>query len=227
MASGKAKTLNLSLHLNPAASEADGAALEALKQWYEECKQSHGNGSGPDVDAEVRILHHDIYLAGLHLHRINPRLCRHVAEALGQSALTIESLVRQLQACGLWPGPSEAEQKNPTDASFSDTQLEQLQQVLARAPAPEQSEQQSGVPDAALAGQLAEQGKQLSVMIEEIQQLRALAEQQALQLQKLKSTAPVSSVPATSRSPAAEEMSVADMDPQFAQMQKIRQKGIF
>ena len=226
MANAAAKKLNLMLHLNPATSPADRVAVDALKAWYEECKHSHGDGSSADIDAEIRVFHHDVYLAGLHLYRINPRLCRHVAEALGQGELNMASLVAQLQACGLWTASAQ-EGVQRGEGVFSPAQLQQLQELLTQASAESSVTAPAPSPDPGLSRQLDEQKLQLDALVVELQQLRALAEQQALQLQRLNGSGPVAAVKPSSRGPAAEEMNLADMAPQIAQMQKIRQKGIF
>src|SRR5690554_8056287 len=89
MSDPQAKKLNLALYLNPVVSEADRVAMNALQQWYEQTKQSYGEQRGPELDGLIRSFHHDIYLAGLHLYLINPRLCNHVAQALEQTNMKI------------------------------------------------------------------------------------------------------------------------------------------
>lgn len=130
MSKRQAKRLNLALYLNPVISDADRVAMDALQHWYEKTKQSYPDPENADLDTVVRIFHHDIYLAGLHLYLINPRLCRFVAEALAQGEISMAALVQQLAACGLWP-PQEESAGAAAPSTFSAAQLEQLEQLLA------------------------------------------------------------------------------------------------
>jgi hypothetical protein len=253
MSNGQAKKLNLSLHLDPATSEADSAAIAALQQWYGDTKQHQGEDD--NVNMMVRSFHRDVYVAGLHLHRLHPRLCRYVAESLRQGAASVETLMQQLQTCGLLPVASMA---SNGEHRFSAAQLEQLEQLFAAAPtepkarsteafeetsevAPVQpsaeqlnllSDQRQQLIDQRQqltdqSQQLTDQSQQLTVLLTEIQQLRVLAEQQAVQLQRLKLSSNTPSPIPSFKASATEEMSVADMAPQLAQMQEIRKKGLF
>src|SRR5690554_5325959 len=228
MSDPQAKKLNLALYLNPVVSEADRVAMNALQQWYEQTKQSYGEQRGPELDGMIRSFHHDIYLAGLHLYLINPRLCTHVAQALEQTDLTLEALVQQLSACGLWTNAPE--QSN--DASFSASQLEQLKSLLATAAGsmPSNDESSEVTADAGLSTltqQLSEQQEQLAAMHAELQKLRRLAEEQAQQLRQMKVAAPSAPAQEPARASGTAEMDVTEMGAQIAQMQKIRKKGVF
>lgn len=227
MANGPAKKLNVALHLNPAESQADAAALNALQDWFTKAKQSHGAGSEAEMDAAISALHHDVYLAGLHLYLIDSRLCRQLGGALAQGIPTVDTLQQQLRACGLVAAP-EATKEPAQEAVFSEAQLQQLAQLVSNAPtatAPQADGAGSG--DEALADQLTDQGEHLKVMSAELKALRALAEQQYAELQRLKAGTAAASAPAASKSPGTEEMDVAGMEPQIAQMRKIRDKGVF
>lgn len=234
MSDPQAKKLNLPLYLNPVVSAADRVAMGALQQWYEQTKQSYGDQAGPELDGVIRAFHRDIYLAGLHLYLINPRLCNHVAQALEQTDLTLEALVQQLSACGLWTPASET-----SDATtFSASQLEQLERLLAAnvsSAAPREEEERgeekpdttAGTGFDTLTQQLSEQREQLAAMHAELQKLRSLAEEQAQQLRQLKSAGPAPAPQEPAPSQATAEMDVTDMSAQIAQMQKIRKKGVF
>lgn len=231
MSDQQAKKLNLALHLNPVVSGADRVAMGALQQWYEKTKQSYGDQAAPELEGVIRTFHHDIYLAGLHLYLINPRLCSHVAQALEQTDQTLDALVRQLTACGLWSAPAETPVEK-SDSAFSALQLEQLERLLASVTAPAagageipQPLEDSGV--TALMHQLAEQQEQLGAMHAELQRLRALAEEQTQQLRQMKSLAPAAPAPEPAKPQTADEMDVSNMGTQIAQMQKIRKKGVF
>lgn len=229
MSDPQAKKLNLALYLNPVVSEADRVAMNALQQWYEQTKQSYGEQRGPELDGLIRSFHHDIYLAGLHLYLINPRLCNHVAQALEQTNLTLDALIQQLSTCGLWSAPEQ-----PDHASFSAAQLEQLKGLLAATGHSASSENHGESTEAAsatgfasLTQQLSEQQEQLAAMHEELQKLRSLAQEQAQQLRQMRSAAPAPPAPEPARSQNAAELDVTEMGAQIAQMQKVRKKGVF
>lgn len=234
MSNGQPKKLNLALYLDPVTSDADRAAMDALQQWYEDAKLSHGEQQDADMSSVVRLFHRDIYLAGLRLYLINPTFCRQIANALAQQQYSVEMLVQQGRACGLLPLEAS---NGPDDSSFSEIQLEQLERLLSlsyaepRAGAasdPESSARPRSVDEVTnteLGRQLAEQGEQLNALMAELQRVRALAEQQATQLKQLKGGGRATESAASDTS--SDELSVADMAPQIAQMQKIRKKGVF
>src|SRR5690606_23544635 len=126
-----------------------------------------------------RAFHHDLYLAGLRLYLIDPRLCRQIAAALEQKNLTMNALAQQLSACGLWD--------ESQGQGFSSEQLTQLQDLLAAvAPQSRAADEAEGAKSSALSKQLSEQKKQLTAMQVELEKLRLLAEEQARQLRNLK-----------------------------------------
>lgn len=216
MADGQAKKLNLPLYLNPVVSRPDQVAMTALEQWYARTKKSCG-GTGSELEGVIRAFHRDLYLAGLHLYLINPRLCRHVAEALQQPNPSVEVLSTELQGCGLWPTAEQA----PGSDGFSNTQLEQLQSLLAEVK-PEPSV------TAASGGESPELLKQLGSMEAELRQLRSLVEEQSRQLRQLKVAAPAESAKLeVSREDGTEEMDVSGMAGQMEKIQEIRKKGVF
>lgn len=213
MAEAPAKKLNLPLYLNPVVSPPDQVAMNALEQWYKTTSKSCG-GPGPELDSLIREFHHDLYLAGLHLYLINPRLCRHVADALQENP-TAEALDAELKACGLWPESQSAAAAND-DHAFSSTQLEQLQSLLNGVGSSAQSDQGS-----------AELLQQMAAMESELKQLRTLVEEQSQQLRRLK-TAPVEPVrQIKQKDEGAEEMDVSGMAAQVEKIQEIRKKGVF
>jgi hypothetical protein len=221
MANGQAKKLNVALHLDPATSQADAAALDALQAWFTQAKQSAGGEA--EMEAAISTLHHDVYLAGLHLYLIDSRLCRQFAGALAQGNHSVGTLQQQLQACGLMASP-EATKESAHEATFSEAQLQQLAQIVANAPA---ATPEADGDEARISHQLTDQSAQLNVMSAELKTLRALAEQQYAELQRLKAGGPVTSAPAAPKSPGTEEMDVTGMEPEIAQMRKIRDKGVF
>lgn len=211
MAEAPAKKLKLPLYLNPVVSRPDQVAMTALEQWYEQTKQSCG-GPGPEVDALIREFHRDLYLAGLHLYLINPRLCRHVAEALQQPDPSAEALDQELKACGLWPSGNTAN----SGEAFSTEQMEQLQSLLGGLGGTADSTNQSG-----------ELLQQMNAMEAELRQLRGLVEEQSRQLRQMKVRAAETPAPAVSLDDGTEEMDVTGMSGQIEKMQKIRKKGVF
>lgn len=211
MAEAPAKKLKLPLYLNPVVSRPDEVAMAALEQWYEQTKESCG-GPGPEVEALIREFHRDLYLAGLHLYLINPRLCRHVAEALQQPDPSAETLDQELKACGLWPSSNSSN----TGEAFSSGQLEQLQHLLGGLGTAADSSSQS-----------AELSQHMSAMEAELRQLRNLVEEQSRQLRQMKVSPTETAAPAISLDDKTEEMDVSGMSGQIEKMQKIRKKGVF
>lgn len=210
MAEAPAKKLKLPLYLNPVVSQADQLAMTALEHWYEQTRQSCG-GAGPELESLIREFHRDLYLSGLHLYLINPRLCRHVAEAL-QEKPTIEALDRELKACGLWVDGQEAANSNV----FSSEQLEQLQNLLGGLnPSPGSSHDST------------ELLLQMTAMGSELKQLRALVEEQSKQLRRIKAAAPAEPAPPIQNEDGTEEMDVSEMADQMEKIHEIRKKGVF
>lgn len=220
MANAQAKKLSLALYLNPVTSDADREAMEALVDWYEKAKSSFGEDEEAALDAATRVFHHDVYLAGLHLHLINPRLCRQVAEALAQKDLSMGGLVRQLEASGLWRDAD-------SDLSFSELQLEQIRTAVAPP-----LNQPLDKTTATLVKQLDEQGEQITAVLVELQHLRRLTEKQAEQLRRARETsdsAPEAESPEVAGEPSnvSDEISISDMGSKIEQIKKVREKGVF
>lgn len=216
MSNGVAKKLTLALYLNPETSEADRYAVGALQQWYDKAKKSHALAS--DLDMVIRLFHRDIYLAGLYLHLLSPRLCRGIAGALDNHNITLATLKQQLDACGL-----ELPLAPQGDNGFSAAQLAQLQQLLMATPA----EGSPPTPTLNLEAALAEQHALLALMSEELSQLRALAETQAEQLTRLKLGNLRTQSADASRQDQTEESSLSELAPHLAQIQQIKKKGLF
>lgn len=237
MSNGGARKLNLTLYVNPETSEADRRAVAVLQQWYRQAKQSHSERA--DLDMLVRLFHRDIYMAGLFLYQLSPRLCRSLALANEEPEARIDSLLQQLEICGLWQAEATAPAAS-ADAQVS-AQLEALQQWLQRtlqeqseAPAAPASVDSSALPEA-LQQQWQQQQQQMAQMQEQMQQLRQLAEAQSLQLQRLRA-APAASGRAGeasgSPSPAASQSgpqtaTLSDVAPDPERLRRIKQKGLF
>ena len=209
MSNGVARKLNLALYLNPETSEADRFAVGALREWYDKAKRSHPDRTS--LEMVVRLFHRDIYLAGLYIHLLNPRLSRSLSVALDPENLTSTAFWRQLHACGLSDDGSEA--STAEEALFSPSQLTQLQQLLA------------------------EQNAHIVAVQQELQQLRQLADNQARQLKRLQgqqsSAAPDSGVQGSgtqiseSKGISLESTDLSELMPPSAQLKKIKQKGLF
>lgn len=211
MAEAPAKKLKLPLYLNPVVSQADQVAMAALEQWYEQTRQSCG-GPGAELEALIREFHRDLYLSGLHLYLINPRLCRHVAEAL-EVEPSAAALDRELKACGLWP---EGEAAQPGSETFSPAQLEQLQNLLS-----------ASNPSTADTRDSSALLRQMTAMESELKQLRELVEAQSKQLRRINTAAPAEAVRPIQKDDGAEEMDVSDMAGQMEKIHQIRKKGVF
>lgn len=202
MSNGVARKLNLALYLNPETSDSDRYAVGALRQWYVKAKRSHSDRT--TLDMAVRLFHRDIYLAGLYLYLLDPKLSRSLGGALDDESLTPTAFWRQLHACGLTQG--EHQQITDDEALFSPSQLTQLQQLLAK------------------------QNSHIVAVQQELQQLRQLADSQARQLKRLQGqtasgAAPGEESPSTG---ATQESSVlSELMPSPERIAKIKQKGLF
>lgn len=205
MSNGVARKLNLALYLNPETSEADRFAVGALREWYDKAKRSHADRTS--LEMVVRLFHRDIYLAGLYVHLLNPRLSRSLSVALDTENLTPTAFWRQLHACGLSDDGSEA--STAEEALFSPSQLTQLQQLLA------------------------EQNAHIVAVQQELQQLRQLADNQARQLKRLQGQPQSSATPGAgtqiseSKGTSFESTDLSELMPPSAQLKKIKQKGLF
>ena len=210
MSNGVARKLNLALYLNPETSEADRFAVGALREWYDKAKRSHPDRTS--LEMVVRLFHRDIYLAGLYVHLLNPRLSRSLSVALDSENLTSTAFWRQLHACGLSDDGSEASTAEET--LFSPSQLTQLQQLLA------------------------EQNAHIVAVQQELQQLRQLADNQARQLKRLQGQPQSSGSQGAgaqgsgtqiseSKGTSFESTELSDLMPPTAQLKKIKQKGLF
>ena len=205
MSNGVARKLNLALYLNPETSEADRFAVDALRDWYDKAKRSHPDRTS--LEMVVRLFHRDIYLAGLCIHLLNPRLSRSLSVALDSDNLTPTAFWRQLHACGLSDDGSEA--STAEEALFSPSQLTQLQQLLA------------------------EQNAHIVAVQQELQQLRQLADNQARQLKRLQGQPPSSAAQSSgtqiseNKGTSFESTDLSELMPPSAQLKKIKQKGLF
>ena len=210
MSNGVARKLNLALYLNPETSEADRFAVGALRDWYDKAKRSHTDRTS--LEMVVRLFHRDIYLAGLYVHLLNPRLSRSLSVALDSENLTATAFWRQLHACGLSDDGSEA--STAEEALFSPSQLTQLQQLLA------------------------EQNAHIVSVQQELQQLRQLADNQARQLKRLQGQSLSSGFQGSgaqgsgtqiseSKGTSFESTELSELMPPSAQLKKIKQKGLF
>lgn len=210
MSNGMARKLNLALYLNPETSEADRFAVGALREWYDKAKRSHTDRTS--LEMVVRLFHRDIYLAGLYVHLLNPRLSRSLSVALDSENLTPTAFWRQLHACGLSDDGSEA--STAEEALFLPSQLTQLQQLLA------------------------EQNAHIVAVQQELQQLRQLADNQARQLKRLQGLQQSSAAQGSgaqgsgtqiseSKGTSFESTDLSELMPPTAQLKKIKQKGLF
>ena len=205
MSNGVARKLNLALYLNPETSEADRFAVGALREGYDKAKRSHTDRTS--LEMVVRLFDRDIYLAGLYIHLLNPRLSRSLSVALDSENLPATAFWRQLHACGLSDDGSEA--STAEEALFSPSQLTQLQQLLA------------------------EQNAHIVAVQQELQQLRQLADNQARQLKRLQGQPQSSAAPGSgtqiseSKGTSFESTDLSELMPPSAQLKKIKQKGLF
>ncbi|MFM5464676.1 hypothetical protein ACET66_11535 [Aeromonas simiae] len=241
MHKGPVKRINPSIHLNPEQSEADRRAILALQEWYQKLRQS--DSERDSINVAMRTFHRSVYLAGLRLHLLSPRLCQHVAESLGRESRSFPELLAELGECGLlpagtaMPGVTVAAPGGAAgEADFSSRQLEQLAALMGSAgegaasgamlasSSPAQAAQGSQGDGAAL---LAAQGAEFERLHQELAQLRTLAEQQALQLQQLRLSGRGTVTEPTRSGGGTEEVLLDDVAPAAEKLQRVRQKGLF
>lgn len=232
MHKGQGKKLNLSLYLNPQHSRSDERAVEALQEWYLALRRE--GGSRDDISMTMRSFHRSVYLAGLQLYLLDPRLCHHVAESISREQLGVEDLFAELQQCNLLPGePAAAALESSVDGSFSPQQLEQLQLLLGHQLAAQESQREltgMGELPESVTALLTSQQQMLAGLQQELTRLRNLAEQQSTQLQQLRVSArPVAAATTveTAKGSSTEVVELSDLALPSEKMQKVRQKGIF
>lgn len=221
--SNAAKKLSLALYLNPETSQADRYAVGALQQWYSKTKRTHADRA--ELDMVVRLFHRDIYLAGLYLHLLSPRLCQGIASALDHHHINLVTLQQLCTASGLsWEQTSAA-----LHDGFSPTQVAQLQQLLHSGPLPACADLSEPAADTStLLQTIQQQGEQLDALLSETLALRQLAEEQARQLGRLRSgVAPAAQNVECQRGVQSEAADVTELMPNLAQIQQIKKKGLF
>lgn len=128
MSNSNAKRLPLQLVLNPVSSDSDRYAIRALQSWFRQAKQDHSVKS--ELSAAVKSFHRDVYLSGLFLYLLNPRLARNLANQVKEDQISFDTLSFQLQSCGFDLEKNTA--SSGTGASFDEHQLQQLQAMMAQ-----------------------------------------------------------------------------------------------
>ncbi len=116
-----AKRLSLLLTLNPTISEADRFAINTLKAWYQQAKQS--KAVDDDLQATVKQFHRDIYLAGLFLHQLHSGLASNLANLLTEKTVSLPTLLHQLNCIGLEPADSAKAEETSQQLSAIHTAL--------------------------------------------------------------------------------------------------------
>jgi len=195
------KRLTLLLNLNPGLSDADRYAIDMLKRWYHNAKQSHSVAA--DLEASVTRFHRDIYLSGLFLHLLDRTLPSHLADALTETQISTSTLLQFLEACG-----------KTSCASFSDEQLDQFRTLL--------HEQQPPTS----AATVSTTDPQILTLLQQIiaMQQAQIASMAQLQQQGLHVAARRGPASNEQESGVLSEANVAD---KIEQVQKIKKKGIF
>jgi hypothetical protein len=195
------KRLTLLLNLNPGLSDADRYAIDMLKRWYHNAKQSHSVAA--DLEASVTRFHRDIYLSGLFLHLLDRTLPSHLADALTETQISTSTLLQFLEACG-----------KTSSASFSDEQLDQFRTLLHEQQPPTSA---ATVPTT---------DPQILTLLQQIiaMQQAQIASMAQLQQQGLHVAARRGPASNEQESGVLSEANVAD---KIEQVQKIKKKGIF
>ncbi|EMD1178639.1 hypothetical protein VP758_005270 [Vibrio harveyi] len=98
--SNQHKRVNFSIYLDPVNSASDRFAMGTLRKWVEERKELTTNPtSGWELHHRLHM-HKDIYLSGMFLYLLSPKLCELLATSLSNETNNIDMLSMQMQACG-------------------------------------------------------------------------------------------------------------------------------
>ncbi|MBY5990631.1 plasmid partitioning/stability family protein [Ferrimonas balearica] len=116
--------LSCSFTLSPDQHEADAFAVQTLKAWQ---LAEQGRGDSAEVQRQRRnAFHRQIYLSGLFLHQLAPKLPALLAEALGER-VSAQTLTALAEGAGV---------SLDSQSGLSEPQWQKLTALMATAPAP-------------------------------------------------------------------------------------------
>ncbi|MDD1793579.1 hypothetical protein LRP50_10610 [Enterovibrio sp. ZSDZ42] len=98
--SNQHKRVNFSIYLDPVNSNSDRYAVGVMRDWVKERKLLVADPSA-GVELHHRLhMHKDIYLAGVFLYLLSPKLCEFLASSLAEDTVNVDMLKHQLRLCG-------------------------------------------------------------------------------------------------------------------------------
>lgn len=217
--SNQVREIQLSLLLDPE-QESDRQALAALKQWYQRAKVI--NGDHDSFDFFKLRLHKNIYLSGLYLCLLEPRLVKFFARNLQEQNLSAEFLHLALVEHQLMP------EGQPPATPLDRIAPDELASRIADQLSPLLNAQGE---TASLGEQNAQLQAQVGMLAERLQEQSLLMQQQASLLDSLMRTgAQTPSTPGRESSVGAmpsEEVQLHDLSATAAKVRKVRAKGVF
>lgn len=215
--SNPVREIQLSLQLDPE-QESDRQALAALKQWYQRAKII--NSDNDSFDFFKLRLHKNIYLSGLFLCLLEPKLIKCLSRHLQEQQLTGEFLHRALAEHGIMPG---------SGASMADPLVpDELATSIVDRLTPLLNNQRE---TASLGEQNAQLQAQVGTLAQRLQEQGDLLQQQARLLDSLaRSGGPSPS--GTAETPTlvtqgSGELPLHDLSATAARVRKVRAKGVF
>lgn len=217
--SNQVREIQLGLLLDPEL-ESDRQALAALKQWYQRAKVI--NGDHDSFDFFKLRLHKNIYLSGLFLCLLEPRLVKFLARNLQEKNLSVEFLHLALAEHQLMP-----EGQPPADLLDRLVQDELASRIVDQL-SPLLNAQGENT---RFGEQNAQLQAQVGMLAERLQEQSLLLQQQSRLLDSLMRTGiQAQSAPGRESSPTAmpsEEVQLHDLSATAAKVRKVRAKGVF
>lgn len=215
--SNPVREIQLSLQLDPE-QESDRRALAALKQWYQRAKFI--NSDNDSFDFFKLRLHKNIYLSGLFLCLLEPRLIKFLSRHLQEPHLTNEFLHRVLAEHGIMSNDESLMPDPLIPDELAASIVDRLSPLLSA-----QKETTS------LSEQNAQLQAQIGMLAQRLQEQDDLLQRQARLLDSLTNSGGPSQSGAPERpvltTQASDELPLHDLSATAAKVRKVRAKGVF
>lgn len=105
------KVINCSISLNTK-NNAEEYAAAVLRDWY---KRNSANQTKSQFSVYLNDFHKDIYLSGLFVYLLSPRLCKGLCNTLGYDSVNTKTLEHVFASCGISLNlPTKAEETEKT-----------------------------------------------------------------------------------------------------------------